>query len=92
MKTKKELISTVAEAAAVSKKTATAVIDALSDKAVETLAAEGEVFLPGIGKISTRARAARQVRNPSTGEKLDKPADRALKMTFAKAAKDAINA
>jgi len=31
------------------------------------------------------------VRNPATGEQMKKPADRQVKMTFAKALKDSVN-
>ena len=47
--------------------------------------------LPGVGKIHARDRAARMVRNPVTGAQIKKPADKAVKMTFAKAMKESVN-
>ena len=47
--------------------------------------------LPGVGKILCRERPARMARNPGTGEQISKPADRAVKVTVAKALQDSVN-
>jgi DNA-binding protein HU-beta len=49
------------------------------------------VTLPGIGKVSCKARPERQVRNPATGETMTKAADKQVKVTIAKALKDSVN-
>ena len=48
--------------------------------------------LPGVGKISCRERPERTARNPATGEQIQKPADKVIKVTVAEALKDSINA
>ena len=89
--TRAELASNVASEAGVSVKDANAAISALSAVITATVAGGGAVTLPGIGKIESRERAARNVRNPQTGETIRKPADRAPRMVFAKALKTACN-
>ena len=41
--------------------------------------------------MACRARPAREVRNPATGETIKKPADKQVKFTIAKALKDSVN-
>jgi DNA-binding protein HU-beta len=90
--TKAELITELASRAGTEKKAATAIIEALSGLIHDQVAAGGAVTIPEVGKIYCRERAARTVRNPSTGEAIEKDADRAVKMTFAKTIKDKVNA
>jgi DNA-binding protein HU-beta len=90
--TKTELLAKMADRAGVDKKTAGANLDALCAIITEEVAAGGAVTLPGIGKVLCRARPERMVRNPSTGEQFKKEADRAVKVTIAKALKDSVNA
>ena len=89
--TKAELVSALAEQTDCSPKHTKQVLDALAKVVTETIASGDAITIPGVGKVSTRERAARTIRNPRTGEPMDKPADRALKMTFTKALKDACN-
>lgn len=49
-----------------------------------------EVTLPGIGKLTVKAKAARTGRNPATGESIDIPAKRVPHFSAAKALKDAV--
>lgn len=88
--TKTQLVATLAEQMGADKKTATAALDAIASIVATEVAAGGSVTLPGIGKVACRARPEREVRNPATGETLTKPADRAVKVTVAKALKDAV--
>lgn len=90
--TKTQLVAAIAEAMAADKKTATAALDAVTDIITKEIAGGGAVTLPGVGKIYCRERPAREVRNPATGEMLQKDADKVVKMTFAKALKDSVNA
>ena len=89
--TKTQLIAELAEHAGTDRKTATALLESLSTIITREVVAGGAVTLPGIGKISCRSRPERQVRNPATGETMVKAADRAAKVTIAKALKDAVN-
>ncbi|MCC5999339.1 MAG: HU family DNA-binding protein [Pararhodobacter sp.] len=89
--TKTQLVAALAEEMNSDKKTAGAALDAIGALVSREVAAGGAITLPGIGKIACRARPERQVRNPQTGETMTKPADRAVKVTIAKALKDSVN-
>ncbi|WP_071795086.1 HU family DNA-binding protein [Natronohydrobacter thiooxidans] len=89
--TKTQLVAALSEKMGTDKKTANAALDALSDIVMSEVAAGGAITVPGIGKVMCRARPERQVRNPATGETMTKPADKAVKVTIAKALKDAVN-
>ena len=88
--TKTQLVAALAEEMGADKKTATAALDAVATLVAREVGAGGAITLPGIGKIACRARPARTVRNPSTGEQIEKPADKAVKVTIAKALKDSV--
>lgn len=89
--TKAQLVTAVAEAAGSDKKAAAAAIDALTAVITKEVVAGGAVTLPGLGKFYCRERPQRTVRNPATGEAITKPADKAVKVTIAKALKDSVN-
>ena len=89
--TKTKLIAELAEEAGTDRKTAAALLESLSTIITREVVAGSAVTLPGVGKISCRERPERQVRNPATGETMVKAADRAAKVTIAKALKDAVN-
>ena len=90
--TKTQLVAAIAEAMDADKKTANAALDAVTGIITSEVSGGGAVTLPGIGKIYCRERPARQVRNPATGEMINKDADKVVKMTIAKALKDSVNA
>jgi DNA-binding protein HU-beta len=90
--TKSQLINAIAEEAALDKATANRTLEALKTIVTKEMAAGGAVTLPGLGKFACRARPERTVRNPSTGEQIQKPADRVAKVTIAKQLKEVINA
>ncbi|KEP70409.1 HU family DNA-binding protein [Thioclava sp. BHET1] len=90
--TKTQLVAALAEAMDADKKTATVALDAITDVITKEVAAGGAVTLPGIGKVYCRERPERMVRNPATGEQMQKPADKQVKVTVAKALKDSVNA
>ncbi|KEO60121.1 MULTISPECIES: HU family DNA-binding protein [Thioclava] len=90
--TKTQLVAALAEAMDADKKTASAALDAMTDVITKEVAAGGAVTLPGIGKVYCRERPERMVRNPATGEQMQKPADKQVKVTVAKALKDSVNA
>ena len=85
---KSQLVSAIAEKAALSKKQAAEIIDHLAQLAYKH--AKDTFTLPGIGKLVLRNRAARIGRNPKTGEQIQIKAKRVVKFRVAKAAKDAI--
>ena len=89
--TKTQLVAQLAEDMGTDKKQAGAALDAICELITREVAAGGAVTLPGVGKISCRERPERMVRNPATGEQFKKDADKAVKMTIAKALKDSVN-
>ncbi|WP_299655959.1 HU family DNA-binding protein [uncultured Jannaschia sp.] len=89
--TKTQLVAEMSERLDTDKKSAAAMLDALSAIVLEQVAAGGAVTIPDVGKISCRDRPERMVRNPATGEQLKKPADRQVKVTVTKRLKDSVN-
>ncbi|MDV7270724.1 HU family DNA-binding protein [Thioclava sp. A2] len=89
--TKTQLVAAIAEAMDADKKSAGAALDAITAVITKEVAAGGAVTLPGVGKVYCKSRPERQVRNPATGETMMKPADKQVKVTVAKALKDAVN-
>ena len=66
------------------------VVDLMVNSIVETLKKGDEVSIAGLGIFSTKTRAARQARNPRTGEAISVPAMRVPKFRAAKALKDSV--
>ncbi len=89
--TKTQLVAALADEMGSDKKSAGAALDAIIAIITKEVGGGGAVTLPGVGKIYCRARPARMVRNPATGEQINKPADKVVKMTIAKALKDSVN-
>lgn len=71
---KQECIKAVADRAGVTQQCAESVIDAFTNTVGEALAGRDDVKLVGFGTFSTRQRAARDGRNPMTGEAIKIPA------------------
>ena len=65
-----ELISEMAEKAGVSKKDADNVLKAFIDTVESAVKADDKVQLVGFGTFESRERAAREGKNPRTGEKI----------------------
>ena len=65
-------------------------VETVIETIINTLKSGGEVSIAGLGIFSTRQRAARQARNPRTGEAIQVPAMRVPKFRPAKALKDAV--
>ncbi|MEK6848151.1 MAG: HU family DNA-binding protein [Nanoarchaeota archaeon] len=57
---------------------------------IDTLKKGEEVSIAGIGIFSVKMRAAREARNPRTGEAISVPAMKVPKFRAAKALKDAV--
>ena len=87
---KTELVAVVSEAANVSKKDAMAVVSATFD-AITNAIASGEVQLAGFGTFEVRERAARDGKNPLTGEAIKIEACKVPAFKAGKALKDAVN-
>ncbi len=89
--TKDEMTSQVAEAAGLTSSQADAAIKAVFAAISNELQSGGEAKLAGFGSFSVGERAARQGRNPQTGETIEIAASKAVKFKPAKALKDAVN-
>lgn len=86
-----ELISKVAAISGESKKAVEAVLKTTGDVIASTLTEGEDIALPGVGKLSVTTRAAREGRNPATGDVIKIPAKKAVKFAAAKALKDSLN-
>lgn len=65
---KTELIAALAEKAEVSKKDAEKVLNAFVETVQDAVKADDKVQLVGFGTFESKARAAREGKNPQTGE------------------------
>ena len=89
---KSELASHVAAQASLSKAQADSAADAVFAVISEALASGECVTIPGFGTFTTKTRAARQGRNPRTGEAITIAASRAPSFKAGKALRDAVRA
>lgn len=87
---KAELISKVAEKAALSKADAAKAVGAFIDSVEEALKAGDKVQLVGFGSFEVRERAARKGKNPRSGEEITIPASKSPVFKAGKAFKDSI--
>ena len=88
---KAELIEAVAEYADLSKAVAGRAVDAMLSTVAQALKRGDSVSLVGFGTFEVRARAARNGRNPKTGEAIQIHASKAPAFKAGKALKDAVN-
>lgn len=89
---KVELVAAVAEQAGLSKKDAEKAVKAFTETVSAELAKGGKVQLVGFGTFEVSERAAREGRNPQSGEKLVIAASKTPKFKAGKALKDLVNA
>ena len=89
---KTELIAAIADQAELSKKDAEAALKAFVDVVASELQKGEKVQLVGFGTFEVSERAAREGRNPQTGETMTIQASKAPKFKAGKALKDMINA
>ena len=89
--TKNELAEKVAERTGLATSQARQAVEAAIETVSDELAAGGEVALAGFGKFSVSHRAARQGRNPATGQTIDIAASKAAKFSAASALKNRLN-
>ncbi|MEK7529501.1 MAG: HU family DNA-binding protein [Patescibacteria group bacterium] len=87
---KSQFVAALSEAWGVSKKEASDGYDKFVALVYEQVRGNGELMLPGLGKVVKQHRAARMGRNPATGEQISIAAKTVLKFRVNKAAKDAI--
>jgi DNA-binding protein HU-beta len=88
---KAELIEAMAGAADISKAAAARALDGMVDAITGAMKTGDQVSLIGFGTFSVKERAARQGRNPQTGETIEIKASRIPSFKAGKALKDAVN-
>ncbi|KRL14131.1 DNA-binding protein [Schleiferilactobacillus perolens DSM 12744] len=90
MANKAELIDNVAAKTGLTKKDATAAVDAVFSTIQASLAKGDKVQLIGFGNFEVRERAARKGRNPQTGAEINIPASKVPAFKPGKALKDSV--
>ena len=88
---KSQLIASIADSTNLPKADAGRVLDATITAITESMTNNEPVQLIGFGTFEVRNRAARTVRNPRTGEKLELKASKYPGFKAGKALKDAVN-
>lgn len=88
--TKTELISLMSEKTGFSKKDTEKSVNAFIDSVTETLAEGEKIQLVGFGTFEVRDRAAREGKNPLTGEKLSIPETRVPAFKAGKSLKEIV--
>lgn len=88
---KTELVAAIAERTELSKKDSEKALKAFIDVVSEELQKGEKIQLVGFGTFEVADRAAREGRNPLTGEKMQIEASKAPKFKAGKALKDAVN-
>ena len=90
MANKAELINKVVDKTGLTKKNATAAVDAVFDTIQNALAQGDKLSLIGFGTFEVRDRAARTGRNPQTGKDIQIPASKVPAFKPGKGLKDAV--
>ncbi len=86
-----ELVAAMAEATELSKKDAEAALKAFIDVVTAEMKKGEKVQLVGFGTFEVSERAAREGRNPQTGETMTIEASKSPKFKAGKALKDVVN-
>ena len=88
---KMELVSAIAEKSDLSKRDAEAALNAFTDIVADELKKGEKIQLVGFGTFEVSERAAREGRNPRSGEVMHIAASKAPKFKAGKALKDIVN-
>jgi DNA-binding protein HU-beta len=88
---KGELINLIAEKADITKAQATSALNAFVEAVGNELKADNKVTLVGFGTFSVSKRAAREGRNPQTGETIKIEAKNVVKFKAGKELTDTVN-
>ncbi|HIJ96899.1 MAG TPA: HU family DNA-binding protein [Desulfuromonadales bacterium] len=89
--TKAEFVAKVAEKADLKKVEAEKAVNAFLETVTETLKAGDKIGFIGFGSFEVSERAAREGRNPKTGEKMQIAKSKAPRFKPGKALKDSVN-
>ena len=88
---KTQLVEAIVEKTGLKKKEAEAAMNAMTDAIAAALKAGDKVQLVGFGTFDVKERAAREGRNPRTGETIKIAACKHPTFTAGKALKDSVN-
>ena len=88
---KTQFIDAIVEKSGLKKKEAEAALNAMTDVIAEALKAGDKIQLVGFGTFEVKERAAREGRNPKTGETIKIAASKHPAFTDGKALKDSVN-
>ena len=88
---KTEFINAAAENAGMKKKDMTKALDAIMETLTEAMKNGDKVSFVGFGTFEVKERAAREGRNPQTGETMTIAASKIASFKAGKALKDAVN-
>ncbi|MCF6776932.1 HU family DNA-binding protein [Thiotrichales bacterium 19X7-9] len=88
---KSELVTAISKEADVTKEVAQRVLDATVTSITSSLKKGDQVSLVGFGSFQVRKRAARQGRNPKTGQPMTIAASKSPVFKAGKGLKDAVN-
>ena len=88
---KTELVDAIAKQTGLNKKDSEAALKAFTDTVGKALKKGDKVQLVGFGTFEVAKRAAREGKNPQTGEKIKIAACKAPKFKAGKALKDTVN-
>lgn len=88
--TKDDIIEAIVKKTAITKKDASEALSTVLEEITKALSKGGDITLTGFGSFKVSARAAREGRNPKTGEKIQIPAMKVPKFKAGKGLKDAV--
>ena len=89
--TKPELVKSVAQKSGLKQKEAESAVDAFVEAIIQAAKEGDEVKIPGFGSFAVVERAARQGKNPQTGEPIAIPARKAVVFRAGKGLKSVVN-
>ncbi len=89
--TKSELINVIAERSDTTKKDAEKLLSIVIDSITETLAKGEKVSIVGFGTFEVRDRAAKESKNPATGQPIHCPAKKVPAFKAGKALKEIVD-
>jgi DNA-binding protein HU-beta len=87
---KAALVEAVHQVLGSTKVQAEEVVETVFGSIIKSLSKGEEVAIAGLGKFTVKERAAREARNPKTGETVKVPKTKVPKFSAAKALKDAV--
>ena len=88
---KTEFVAAVAQKSGLSKKDAEKAVKAFVDTVSEQMVAGDKITIVGFGTFEVSERAAREGRNPKTGEAMPIPASKVPRFKAGKGLKDSVN-